>query len=126
MDGISRGTGAVVTLANDKENKVLIKEKASAFYSFSKGSSTQDYPTSLMGSIALLRQNFLDAQWYKTKPENEGVNISLQSFLDNQSLPQIFEGGDKWNDLRADKVGDEFGVQYIIKGGGDEYQRIAD
>jgi imidazolonepropionase-like amidohydrolase len=126
MDGISRGTGAVVTLANDKENKVMIKEKASAFYSFNKGSSTQDYPTSLMGSIALLRQNFLDAQWYKTKPETEGINISLQSFLDNQALPQIFESADKWNDLRADKVGDEFGVQYIIKGGGDEYQRIAE
>ncbi len=30
----------------------------------------------------------------------------------------------KWNDLRADRIGDEFGVQYIIKGGGNEYQRI--
>lgn len=126
MDGISRGRGAVVTLANEKENKVMLKEKASAHYSFDKGSSTQDYPNSLMGMIALLRQNFLDAQWYKTKPETEGVNISLQSFLDNQSLPQIFEANDKWNDLRADKVGDEFGVQYIIKAGGNEYQRIAE
>ncbi|MEP7142467.1 MAG: amidohydrolase family protein, partial [Ferruginibacter sp.] len=124
MDGISRGTGAVVTLANEKENKVMLKEKASANYSFDKGSSTQDYPTSLMGMIALLRQNFLDAQWYKTKPAGEGTNLSLQSFIDNQSLPQIFEGNDKWNDLRADKVGDEFGVQFIIKGGGNEYQRI--
>jgi imidazolonepropionase-like amidohydrolase len=26
--------------------------------------------------------------------------------------------------MRADKVGDEFGIQYIIRGGGDEYQRI--
>ena len=26
--------------------------------------------------------------------------------------------------LRADRIGDEFGVQYIIKGGGNEYQRI--
>jgi imidazolonepropionase-like amidohydrolase len=39
-------------------------------------------------------------------------------------LPQIFEAGDKWNDLRADRIGDEFGIQYIIKGGGNEYQRI--
>jgi imidazolonepropionase-like amidohydrolase len=126
MDGISRGTGAVVTLANEKENKVIIKEKVAAFYSFNKGGSTQDYPTSLMGSVALLRQNFLDAQWYKTKPATEGVNVSLQSFLDNQSLPQIFESSDKWSDLRADKVGDDFGVQYIIKGSGDEYQRITE
>ena len=123
-DGISRGTGAFVTLASDKENKVILKEKTSAHYSFDKGSSTQDYPGSLMGCIALLRQNFLDAQWYKTRPASEGTNLSLQAFNDNLSLPQIFESSDKWNDLRADKVGDEFGVQYIIRAGGNEYQRI--
>ncbi|MES2892671.1 MAG: amidohydrolase family protein [Bacteroidota bacterium] len=124
MDGIARGSGAVVTLGAEKENKVVLKAKAAAFYSFNKGSSTQDYPTSLMGSIALLRQNFLDAQWYKSRPTEEGVNLSLQAFLDNQSLPQFFESADKWSDLRADKVGDEFGVQYILKAGGNEYQRI--
>ena len=123
-DGISRGTGAFVTLANDKENIVMLKEKASAHYSFDKGSSTQDYPNSLMGCIALLRQNFLDAQWYKTKPAGEGTNLSLQAFNDNLFLPQVFESGDKWNDLRADKIGDEFGIQYILKAGGNEYQRI--
>ena len=126
MDGISRGTGAVVTLASEKENKVMLKEKASANFSFDKGSSTQDYPGSLMGCIALLRQNFLDAQWYKTRPASEGVNLSLQAFNDNLSLPQIFESNDKWSDLRADKVGDEFGIQYIIRAGGNEYQRIND
>ena len=124
MDGISRGSSAFVSLANDKENKVMLKERASAAYSLDKGSSTQDYPNSLMGCIALLRQNFLDAQWYKTRPATEGTNLSLQAFNDNQALPQIFESSDKWTDLRADKVGDEFGVQYIIKAGGNEYQRI--
>ncbi len=124
QDGIARGTGAVVTLANEKENKVILKEKASANYSFDKGSSTQDFPGSLMGSISLLRQTYLDGQWYKTKPANEGTNLSLQAWNDNQSLLQIFESNDKWNDLRADKVGDEFGVQYVIKAGGNEYQRI--
>ena len=126
MDGISRGVGAIVSLANLKENLVILKEKASAHYSFSKGASTQDYPTSLMGSVALLRQNFLDAQWYKSKPIKEGLNLSLSSFNENLSLPQIFEVSDKWSALRADKIGDEFGVQYIIKAAGDEYQRIED
>jgi imidazolonepropionase-like amidohydrolase len=123
-DGIARGTGTVVTLANKKENLVIIKDRASAHYSFNKGTSTQSYPGSMMGSIALLRQSYLDAQWYKNKPVEEGVNISLQAWNDNQGLPQIFDANDKWNCLRADKIGDEFGVQYIIKGGGNEYQRI--
>lgn len=125
-DGIARGTGAVVTLANEKENLVLIKSRASAHYSFSKGTSTQAYPGSLMGCIALLRQTFLDAAWYKGRPDGEGENLSLQAWLDNQGLPQIFEANDKWNDLRAERIGDEFGVQFILKGGGNEYQRIQD
>ncbi|RYZ19521.1 MAG: amidohydrolase, partial [Sphingobacteriales bacterium] len=121
---IARGTGVVVSLANAKENLVVIKDKASAHYSFNKGTSSQSYPSSIMGSIALLRQSYLDAQWYKSQPSSEGFNLSLKSWNDNQSLPQIFEANDKWNDLRADRIGDEFGVQFIIKGGGNEYQRI--
>jgi imidazolonepropionase-like amidohydrolase len=123
-DGIARGTGAFVTLANQPDNFVLIKDKASAHYSFNRGTSSQSYPSSMMGMIALLRQTYLDAQWYKSNPASEGVNLSLKSWNDNQTLPQIFDANDKWNDLRADRIGDEFGVQYIIKGGGNEYQRI--
>ncbi|TDH25209.1 amidohydrolase [Segetibacter sp. 3557_3] len=123
-DGIARGTGTFVSLGNEKENLLVIKDKASAHYALSKGSSTQSYPNSMMGIIALLRQTFLDAQWYKTRPAKEGLNLSLQSWNENQALPQIIDAGDKWNDLRADRIGDEFGVQYIIKGGGNEYQRI--
>lgn len=123
-DGIARGTAAVVTLANKKENLVLLKDRAAAVYSFNRGTSGQSYPSSVMGSIALLRQTYMDAQWYKGKPAGEGTNLSLQAWNDNQGMPQIFDANDKWANLRADRVGDEFGVQYIIKGGGNEYQRI--
>ena len=127
-DGIVRGSGAIVSLAENKEgnkeNLLLLKEKASAHYSFNKGASTQSYPSSLMGSIALLRQTYLDAQWYKTKPVGEGKNISLEAFNELQDVPQIFESDDKWTDLRAQRVGNEFGVKYIIKCSGNEYQRI--
>lgn len=123
-DGIARGTGTVVTLADKAENMVILKEKASSHYSFSKGTSTQSYPSSLMGSIALLRQTFLDGQWYKNKPATEGTNLSLQAWNNNLAYPLIFEANDKWNDVRADRVGDEFGVQFILKAGGNEYQRI--
>jgi imidazolonepropionase-like amidohydrolase len=123
-DGIARGTGVVVTLAQDKENLVIVKAKASAHYSLNKGTSTQSYPSSLMGSIALLRQTYIDAAWYKSQPYHEGTNLSLQAWNDEQSLPQIFEGSDKWQDLHGDRIGDEFGVQYVIKAGENEYQRI--
>ena len=123
-DGIARGTGVFVTLANEKENKVVLKEKASAHYSFSKGLSTQTYPSSVMGSISLLRQTYLDATWYKSNPKAEGVNLTLKYWNEAQNLPQFFEANDKWTVLRADRIGDEFGVQYVMKAGGNEYQRI--
>ncbi len=123
-DGIVRGTGSIVTLANKKENYITLRERASMHYSFSKGSSPSPYPSSQMGSVALLRQTFLDAQWYKKGNEKNEVNISLDAFLQHLNLPQIFETSDKWYAVSADRIGDEFGIQYIIKGSGNEYQRI--
>ncbi len=133
-DGILRGTGTVVTLANEPDNFLVVKEKAASLLSFNKGTSTQSYPGSLMGTIALLRQTYLDAQWYKNNPaaaglQGDGVNITLKYFNEQQSLPQILDpaargGDDFWSLLRADRVGDEFGVQYILKATGKEYQRI--
>ena len=124
QDGIARGTGVLATLHSDAENLIVIKDRASAHYSMSKGTSMQSYPSSLMGSIALLRQTFLDGRWYKNKPAKEGLNLTLQAWNNNLDLPQIFDANDKWQAVRADKIGDEFGVQYIIKAGGNEYQRI--
>lgn len=123
-DGIVRGTGVLATLGNEKENQVVLKDRASAHYSFSKGSSSQSYPSSMMGSIALLRQTFIDANWYKQSSDQEGTNLTLKYLNEQQSLPAIFEANDKWNALRADRIGDEFGIQFLLKGGGNEYQRI--
>lgn len=123
-DGIVRGTGALVTLTNKSANEALLVKNASTHYSFSKGSSTQTYPNSVMGSVALLRQTFYDADWYNKGGYNKENNISLEAFIKHQKLPAIFEANDKWSIIRADQVGDEFGVQFIIKGAGDEYQRI--
>lgn len=124
-DGIARGTSAAVLLGDERENQLLIKEKSAAHYSFNKGSSTQDYPSSLMGSIALLRQTYLDGIWYKNeKVRLQEMNLSLEAWNQNQSLPSIFEVGDKLSALRADKIGDEFKTQYILKGSGNEYQLL--
>ncbi|MFA0963733.1 amidohydrolase family protein [Roseivirga sp. BDSF3-8] len=123
-DGISRGTGALVNLRKDNENEVIINEKASAHYSFDKGSSEQDYPSSLMGAIALLRQTYLDAQWYENGGKGGMYDLTLTAFNEQQNLPQIFEADNKLTILRAKKVADEFGKNYIIKGAGDEYQRL--
>ena len=122
-DGIARGTSAAVTLNDGKENEVMLNDQTAANYSFNRGTSSNDYPSSLMGSIALLRQTYLDAAWYKTQKEE--YNISLEQFNKQQTLPQLFEADGWANILRVDKIAKEFGKQFIIKSTGDEYQRIA-
>ncbi|MFT5969854.1 MAG: imidazolonepropionase-like amidohydrolase, partial [Flavobacteriales bacterium] len=126
MDGIARGTGAVVSLADAVEQKSLISDRAAAFFSFKKGSSRQQYPSSLMGSIALLRQTGYDADWYKHQKNVTEKNLSLEAWNRNEDLPQIFEAGDYLSSLRADKIGDEFAKQFIFIGSGDEYKRAKD
>lgn len=123
-DGLARGTGALVTLSDEVENKVVLKSKASANYSFDKGSSIQDYPWSRMGYISFLRQTYMDAKWYAENPNKEYKDLTLEAWNASQSLPQMFDAPGWMQILRADKVGDEFGIQYIIKGNGDEYQRL--
>ena len=123
-DGIVRGSGALVLLANKKENECVLNDKAAAFYSFQKGSSTQDYPSSLTGAIALLRQTFYDAQWYANNKQKTEFNISLDELNKLKTLPAIFEANDKYNCLRAADLSKEFNMNFILKAGGNEYQRI--
>lgn len=126
-DGIVRGSGALVHLnSSDRENESMIVDKAAGFYSFQKGSSPQDYPSSLAGSIALLRQTYYDADWYAAnKPAGE-YNISLEEFIKLRNLPAVFETNDKFAVSRVAALAKEFKTTYLIKGSGTEYQRISD
>ena len=123
-DGIARGTSVAVTLGDERDNELMLNDQVAAQYSFSKGTAATNYPTSLMGVIALIRQTYYDAVWYKN--QHEEYNISLNEFNKEQALPQVFEVTDPFSALRAVKIGKEFGKTYILKSDGKEYQRIAD
>jgi imidazolonepropionase-like amidohydrolase len=123
QNGISRGTGVFSMLGSQMDQKQLINPLLGHYFSFNKGNSTQNYPSSLMGSIALLRQFFYDAKWYPSKLTAE-VNLSLTAYNNTSLLPHFIETNDVQDLLRADKLGDEFGIQFTIKGSGEEYQFI--
>ena len=125
MDGIARGTGVLVAL-NDEEGDAtrIIEDASGQYFSFSKSvASRQSYPGSLMGSMAMLRQMYYDADWY-AKGNVATKDRSLEALIENRNLTSFFEAGDKTNDLRADKIGDKFNINYVIVGGGDEYEMI--
>jgi imidazolonepropionase-like amidohydrolase len=123
-DGIVQGTGAFVSLSSNHIHQQLIQPKAAQFFSFDKGVSNQTYPSSQMGSIALLKQVFHDANWYATSKPNER-NLSLDELNANRQLPSFMHTNEKWEILRAEKIAKEFNLNMHFIGSGNEYAAAA-
>ncbi|HRT90667.1 MAG TPA: amidohydrolase family protein [Bacteroidales bacterium] len=123
-DGLARGTSSLVTTGDGNTNNLILKSRATANYSFTRGRSSDTYPASLFGIIALLRQFNYDAQWYKQLPPGYFHDDDIEAYLSNLSLPQVMEVRNKLEIMRADRIAKEFGIKYIIKGAGDEYQAL--
>ena len=125
MDGIARGTGVLISLNDDANNgERILVENSGNYFSFSKSvASRQSYPGSLMGASALLRQLNYDADWY-AKGKSKTKDRSLEALIKNKNLPSFIEAGDKYKDVLADNTGDLFNLNYVIVGGGDEYESI--
>lgn len=122
-DGIARGTSALVTLGNHNANEAVVVPDAAAHYSLDKGSSGQTVPVSLMGSVALLRQTYLDAQWFAAHEQRPFVDESLEGWIRSQGLPQVM-AVDNWNQaLTVNRVAQEFDTDYVIRVGTDAYQQ---
>lgn len=126
-DGIIAGTGLLWTLNDDDNNaKRILNTKVSQHFTFNRSKFTkQSYPSSLMGGMALIRQVYHDAKWYG-QGNSKTKDLSLESFNANKNLIQIFNAGDKLNSLRASKIAKEFGINYLIKGSGNEFEKITE
>ncbi|SCY08284.1 Imidazolonepropionase [Nonlabens sp. Hel1_33_55] len=126
-DGIARGTGMLVALNNNgNDSERILVNKNGAYYSFDRSRQTnQSYPTSLMGTLALLRQSHFDADWYG-KGNSKTKDRSLEALNATKGMVQYIEAGDKKNILRADKLGDRVGKQFVIVGGEDAYEMVED
>jgi imidazolonepropionase-like amidohydrolase len=133
--GVFRGSSALINLQEaDVTTMVLAPSVAQHiafdFYRRDDGA----YPNSLMGCIALIRQNFLDASWYQAAQEayrkNPGTterpeaNASLAALVEQaqRKQPTVFEAEDELELLRALHISDEFKLKPILCGNGYEYR----
>ncbi|WP_412499039.1 amidohydrolase family protein [Shewanella indica] len=133
LDGIFRGVGVSLSLADKKSNQVIYRPRSRHFMAFDKGNSPQDYPNSLMGSIALIRQTLSDANWYNQNKKNaagrEGLlspefNTALERLHDIKTRGVIFDTRNLNNQLRAAKLLSQSDIQPILLGNGQEYARV--
>ncbi len=130
-DGIFRGRGFVASLGEGLANELLLAPRTRHFVSFDKGTSVQEYPSSLMGAIALVRQTLLDARWYgaaraataRAERQDLEVNRPLGA-LGELDGPLVFDTDDEQSLLRAARIGAELSLPLVHVGSGKEYRAL--
>ena len=135
--GIFRGTASVVNLGEEGvRDRVLRPDLAQAVgfqRSLELGGS---YPNSAMGTIALIKQTFMDTDWYMRAweayetsgraflpPETSQALAALEDAV-HGNQPVLFETSSEEEYLRAHKLAVDFGVDPWFRGSGQEYRII--
>lgn len=125
--GIFRGSNAVISLAEPDEDMsghrpMVLKGRVGQVLSFeSAGWGSREYPTSQMGSIALVRQTLLDARW---QAEQEGEAPNALTPLEDASVALWFDVPGELEAIRGSMMAREFDRPAVIVGSGTEYQRL--
>lgn len=124
MDGVFRGAAFAVSLGEGSPHELILDPRTMQWLSFSKGSSRQEYPSSLMGSIALIRQILYDAQWAKRAGSAGEPVAEAVATLASWEGPWLFDTDEELTLLRAATIGREFDLPLIFIGSNREFQRL--
>jgi len=122
-DGIMRGSSSAIHIGIEQPNKAIIENNSTHHFSFSKGSSKDDYPSSHVGAVALIRQTFYDAQWYAQAKTKEN-NASLAFLSISKNSVNIFELNSPLSVRNVDDLSKEFDIPFVIKATGEEYLNL--
>ncbi len=141
--GVFRGQSALINLADLGEQSVAANAKsfvlmprvAQHIATEIERSREVQYPTSLMGAIALQRQTFYDARWYRgaqdfyrgksatgERPQENASLDALSAALAGRQLV-IHQADTEQDFLRIAKIRDEFSLRSAALGNGFEYRR---
>ncbi len=136
--GIFRGTASVVNLGDTGVRDRVLRPDLAQAMGFQRSLQLGGaYPNSSMGTIALMKQTFMDADWYMRAwgayeasgraflpPETSEALAALEDAVQGDQ-PIVFETGSEEEYLRAHKLAAEYGVDAWYRGSGQEY-RILD
>lgn len=137
QDGIIKGRSAIFALGDDELSQLVLRDQLSLVGELTLGRrrGRGNYPNSPMGAVALSRQAFYDAQWYRDAhkavladadlplPEQNVTLAAMQPYVDGK-LPVMIETSNDQFLLRADEFAREFGLDLIAIGSGREYRQL--
>ena len=133
--GILAGRGALLSLVADapRRDALLMPDTVQVFgLDFQFG---QEYPGSLMGSLALIRQTLLDARWYAQSQASRNGPPSAERLQHSQSLSALAPAAtgrqrvfmlmdDELDAGRYASIRAEFGLEGVLVGSGHEYRLL--
>lgn len=133
--GIFRGQSAALLLLEDTPvSELLLRDGVAQHLGFEHGRFSEAYPTSLMGSVAAIRQALLDAEAWGTWSERYGLRPAGMPHPERlaayealvpvlaRRMPVVFELGEPADFLLADRLAREFGLDAAVSGSGHEWE----
>ena len=139
-EGVFRGKSALVNLRDGSAREQIVRAEVAQHVAFEHGGWTsQSYPSSLMGAMALVRQSLMDAEhyaaaWdhYQASPlgrERPETNLSLAALASalSREVPFCLEAEDVNMLLRGASLFREFElVPWVVLGDADAYRWLGE
>lgn len=135
--GILKGRSALVHTSSESGRRGIWKDDVAQHLRLGvpRNRGRNAYPNSPMGAVALARQTFLDAEWYRQAwavhqsnrsllppDRNDALAALAESLASRQRV--IIDGANELYVLRAAAFAREFSLNAILRGSGQEYQRL--
>jgi imidazolonepropionase-like amidohydrolase len=135
--GLFRGTASVVHLGDAGVRERVLRPDLAQSIGFSRSFALGGtYPNSSMGTIALMKQTLLDAEWYGRAwgayetsgrsilpPETSEALAALGKAVKGQQ-PVVFQTNNEEEYLRAFKLASEYKLTPWFRGSGQEYRLV--
>ncbi len=135
-DGIFRGQSSLISL--DESNTILNPALCQVMDFKVRGWGGKDYPSALLGTIAVMRQTLYDADWYskatdiaeaypdKNEPVKNNPSLELLSQARETGIPFLFKTTNETAAGRAMAIAKKFNLDLWLLGSGFEYRRLRD
>ena len=137
--GLKSDPGALIPISGNDLRAIGSATDAAAWQHIAMTVSRSDdggesYPRSPMGAMALLRQSFYDARWYRDasgvheansrlpRPDTSVALQTLATAMDRATF--VIDCPNERMALRAGKIAQEFGLKAILRGSGREYREL--
>jgi N-acetylglucosamine-6-phosphate deacetylase len=137
--GQVKGTSAVISCGTGDPATLVIHPNVALHVALTtvRRRHSENYPSSPMGAVALVRQAFYDAEWYGKawkaaaanprieRPDRNDALAALGAWTDS-GHPIIVDSSNERYFARADRLGREFSLPIIVRASGREYRRLDD